>query len=430
MYLVRSRGCLSREARLTKRVGRYFELSRVDAERAIAIYKVFTKQTDQVVQYLSIARQYEHVTRLEIPKIKHAPTSLVNSLQEYLDDNDFDVNRRQFIAEQQLRKGGSSGTATRSTKNDAPSSKSDPKPVQETTARPTEAAKQQQPTKGPAPDLIDFFDSIEQNQQPMAQQPAQQYPQSTAQGFQQGFPQQQAQSMPNAPVQVPHQTNPFGQPAAPQQQLQPQFTGMGFGGYGPQPQQQFVQPNNFPNTTQQGMQQPVQQPAFVAPQQTGAPSTNPFRQSMMATGASSFSPNPPQQQFQQQSTNPFARSTAQQGQSASAPQSQISSPIQVQNTSFPQPQHSQFGAPQIQPQQTGTNPFARSQPQQQQPTGSVQSPPAMAPMVTGSTNPFRQSAFVNQQTGQGWQTGSQGTMGGWEQMQTVPVFPRPGQPQQ
>jgi len=51
------------------------------------------------------------------------------------------------------------------------------------------------------------------------------------------------------------------------------------------------------------------------------------------------------------------------------------------------------------------------------------------PNPTGSTNPFRQSAFVNQQTGQGWQA-SQGTMGGLEQLETIPVFPRPGQPQQ
>jgi hypothetical protein len=47
--------------------------------------------------------------------------------------------------------------------------------------------------------------------------------------------------------------------------------------------------------------------------------------------------------------------------------------------------------------------------------------------ATGSTNPFRQSMFVNQQTGQGWQNAPQATMGGLEQLPTTQVFPRPGQ---
>jgi hypothetical protein len=52
--------------------------------------------------------------------------------------------------------------------------------------------------------------------------------------------------------------------------------------------------------------------------------------------------------------------------------------------------------------------------------------------ATGSTNPFRQSAFVNNQTGQGWQNSNAGTIGGMN-MDAVPttnVFPRPGQQQQ
>ena len=53
--------------------------------------------------------------------------------------------------------------------------------------------------------------------------------------------------------------------------------------------------------------------------------------------------------------------------------------------------------------------------------------------ATGSTNPFRQSAFVNQATGQGWQANpaNQGTLGGMsvQNVETVGVFPRPGQPQ-
>ena len=78
----------------------------------------------------------------------------------------------------------------------------------------------------------------------------------------------------------------------------------------------------------------------------------------------------------------------------------------------------------VQLHRTGTNPFARTTviaPPEQNP----QQP--LRPNPTGSTNPFRQSAFINQQTGQGWHmTPQQTTMGGLEHLETLPVFPRPG----
>lgn len=423
----------------------YFELSKVDAEHAISIYKTFAKQTDQVVQYLSVARQYEHVTKLEIPKIKHAPTSLAASLQEYIDDNDFEVNRRQYLAEQQA-KGGPNRVGKFTTTNK--SSQADSKPAQ--AASHVEAVATQPATKAPAPDLMDFFGSIEPAQAP--QPPAQQYAQPAAQPFQQeAFPQMYGQSPPNGAM--PGQsTNPFGQvqnDAFQQpQQIQPNFTGAGFGGYSAQPQQMQTQQTGFPASnpyqtdTQQfspqasqpfgiQQQQPQQQiPQIQQPlqqqQQMQPPSTNPFRQSMMLTGQMTgfgAAASPPQQQ-QQQSTNPFARSSQSPAQSANGTpfanqQQQQQQPMQTGGFSTP---------PQLQPQPTGTNPFARQTapaPQQPQQTGA--SPAFLTPAVTGSTNPFRQSAFVNQQTGTGWQNASQGTIGGWEQLDTLPVFPRPGQ---
>jgi hypothetical protein len=74
----------------------------------------------------------------------------------------------------------------------------------------------------------------------------------------------------------------------------------------------------------------------------------------------------------------------------------------------------------LSPQRTGTNPFARNRPSTA--TGQVTT------NVTGSTNPFRQSAFVNQQTGTGWQHNNQGTFSGFDvnNLQTTPIFPRPG----
>ena len=271
----------------------------------------------------------------------------------------------------------------------------------------------------------------------MATQPMmQQYPQQTGfqpqqTGFQvpqqtatMGFP-QQAQPF---PMQNGQGTNPFQmqqQPQAPQ--LQSQFTGAGFGGYSPQT---FSPPNTMPSIPQNGMpdfsQQPQLQPQMqvptiaesLQPQQT---STNPFRQSMLPgspTGASSLN---------RASTNPFAKHNT------GFPQ-QSQSPVNSPPFSMPAVQESPFAQQQqplqpLQPTPTGTNPFAR----QPSPQGGLLPPGGLSVNVTGSTNPFRQSAFVNQQTGQGWQNaGGQGTLGGisLNEVPTTSVFPRPGQQQQ
>ena len=424
----------------------YFECSRPDAERSIRIYKKFCSQTDQAVQYLSVARQYEHATRLEIPKLKHAPTSLAKSLQEYLDDKDFEVNRRQYFAEQEAKRTGKPIQKPSQPKSE-PVSTSAPTTSTATQSKPTEAATSSQPPKGPAPDLIDFFESIEQNQQPMAQnEPAFQQQQT-------GFYEQQQQpfGFQQAPQQIGFQqdpngingfaandTNPFLQTQQQQQQPQPmqtQFTGAGLGGYGQQPQQQFMPGNAF-GPEQQTYASPMQaqSPAqFQVPQQTQQQATNPFRQSVMPSGGAPVNLNPA---IQRQPTNPFARNTntppmagnafAQQAQQAQQQQQQGPySPQQQQQWQTPfSPQQPQQSQP-LQSQPTGTNPFTRNLAPSQQstppPTNLLQVQP------TGSTNPFRQTVFVDQQTGQGWQQSPQATMGGFENMDTIPVFPRPGQ---
>ena len=427
----------------------YFEMSRPDAERALNIYKTFGAQTAQVVQYLSVARQYESSTRLEVPKLKHAPTTLTSSLEDYLNDADFEINRRQYLAQQEAKRTGRpAASAPKSTPFDRPAESRQPN-----TSMPAPAS---QPTlsqqKGPAPDLIDFFESIEQNQQPMAQfssNPQQEYQQQQQQ--QQQFLLLQQQQQQQQQQQIPQQTgfNPFLQqqntfssaalPQAQPQPLQTNFTGAGFGGYGPQPQQQPLQfqfssslspiPQNGVADFHSNALSPVQQ-TQLQPQHT---STNPFRQSMMPTGTSPAdltvaSPN-------RSSTNPFAKHNTgglvTNGQTnisgyeqssfspvsplPSNPPTFLTSPVADPNqgNAFSQP-------PALQPQRTGTNPFAKNRPTT-----------AGGPVntnVTGSTNPFRQSAFVNQQTGQGWQHGNQGTFSGFDlnSVNTTPVFPRPG----
>ncbi|KAL9602444.1 MAG: hypothetical protein Q9219_001868 [cf. Caloplaca sp. 3 TL-2023] len=418
----------------------YFEMSKYDAERALKIYKTFSRQTDQVVQYLSVARQYENATRLEIPKLKHAPTSLTSSLEEYLNDPDFEINRRQYLAQQDAKKGKkpTADTSTKSTfdTKKSLSNKDLPKP-KATAAVPAVAAKPLE-SKAPAPDLIDFFDSIEQNQQPMAVQSQQippatsglqfsQQPQSSAFSPQSGAP-----LAPNGQSQQPQMNgfnpmnNSFGQSTNQVQQTgQPDYTGAGLGGYSQQSfGQQPTQAPFLPPITSSEMFPTQQQQSFNTNQQTfgvgsqSPQSTNPFRQASMPTGAStsSFANSPSvSSPINRQATNPFARSTP----SVATDQSQSSPfasapPQQQPSQPFPQ------NPPQpIQPHKTGINPFARNiTPQSSQ----TSTPPPLVPSMTGSTNPFRQSTM-------GWQS-NQGTLGGLEQMPTVPVFPRLGQPQQ
>ncbi|KAJ5834523.1 hypothetical protein N7447_000549 [Penicillium robsamsonii] len=402
----------------------YFEMSRPDSVRALAIYKTFTKQTEEVVQFLGVARHFQSATRLEIPKLKHASTDLARLLEDDLNDPDFDLRRREYMAKKGVR-------VPPSMEASATADVSKPMPNPPMSNQASNPPKQAEQPKPPPVDLIDFFDSIEQNQQPMEQQNSMQYQQT---GFQQqpqqpfypqqtGFQQQpqaiQQQSLATgygqppqygAPYQAQGANNPFGQQQPQQQQQPPQPlqampTGAGFGGYSPSRSSiaSFPQQQQAPQTLQ-----PLQ------PQHT-----NPFRQSMMLnspTGA-----QPPAAPLSRQNTNPFARRLSTATPQYTPPNEQFQPTQSPQVQQLPQPQ-----AQPIQPQRTGTNPFARASPAPQQ----ALQPPAAAPLrpnPTGSTNPFRQSQFINQQTGQGWQnSGQSGTMGGLEQLDTVPIFPRPG----
>ena len=475
-------------------------MSKYDAERALTIYKTFTKQTNMVVEFLSTARHYENATRLEIPKLKHAPTSLTASLEEYLNDPDFEVNRRQYLAQQDGKKG-----RKKSAIDAAADSGFKSQPVNKGSSdtgfkesKPSQSTEPAKPAaKSPAPDLIDFFDSIEQNQTTMATQsqqqapqfqPAPQFVQQPQMPQQSGFPPEQAQqifgqqqaqtgfglqqaqpagfasvqgfspqstqqaqpaSQPNA---FNGSTNPFAPIQSPQS-AQPNFAGMGLAGYGsPPPQEsqdifsvqqsngfQASQPQQFPQPQLQAQVQQQQftngQQNFIPTQQvtnTGPQDSNPFRKSMFpqATGASMpFQPNTSSTStpLSPQSTNPFSRSMTSQSTGSPFTSPPPNMPQGTPFTSPPPPIPQSQPFQQLAPQRTGTNPFAR--PTVQNTGAQGQSAAPLVASTTGGTNPFRQSMFHNQQTGQGWQS-AQGTMGGLEQVDTVPIFPRPGQPTQ
>lgn len=484
-------------------------MSKFDAERALRIYKTFSKQTSQVVEFLGIARQHESSTRLEIPNLKHAPTSLTASLEEYINDPDFEINRRQYLAQQDAKKGKTQPTRNgagesadelrRLGLNKATLSQSFPEP------KTAQAAPVKSEHKAPAPDLIDFFDSIEQNPQSMTGQAQAQSSnfQNSSQYFQpaqlQGPPSHQPNVYPpNGQPQLQAggsfaTDSPFsqGQAQPPEQQM---FNGAGFGGYpqqifGQQPNSSITQKNGadlpqiqqlfgtgqqqpqpyitsqqqqlfsngqqqqpFGNSQQQQPFSTVQQHQQQMPSNTGqqAQWTNPFRQSMMPqpTGSTNLAftnPAPMPSPLVRQPTNPFARSINTQSPAQGLPFTSLppipdsvftspppnqARPFTSSGTSLPQQRQLQAVQP-LQPMRTGTNPFARDipPPQQQQlqlqkplqPQPQQQAAPSIVPNQTGSTNPFRQSAYP-----QGWQT-SQGSMGGLEQLDTVPVFPRPGQ---
>ena len=444
-------------------VGHFFEMSKPDADRAMDIYRTFTRQTDFVVQYLSIARQYEHHTRVEVPKLKHAPVNLGRQLEEYLKDPDFEIHRRQYLAELEAKKSkGGSGGDFKMFKTQ-PASKAETAKAFSMANGSQQASKPAEPTKGPDPDLIDFFDSIEQNQTTMAVQPQQQaaVQQSGVNPWaNSGFQTQPAGQMPtngfmaqptgfasNSGFQQPNMTG-FVQQQQPQQpqQMQQNFTGAGFGGFSPQPsfQPTSLSPIQQDATASFQTASPTGFQSLQMPQQT----TNPFRQSMMMTGqmtgqmagqmagqmtgqpnspsTTPFPSNP--QPLQRQPTNPFART------SPPATQPFTSSTPATNNSLFQTQSPAQQQPLPLQAMPTGTNPFAKNfgqpatqQPQQQQPAQQQSMPTGagLVPQPTGTTNPFRQSAFVNHNTGMGWQNHQQAIGGGLDQLETVPVFPRP-----
>ncbi|PBP20076.1 putative enth domain-containing protein [Diplocarpon rosae] len=427
-------------------LGHFFEMSKPDAERAMEIYKNFTRQTDFVVQYLVIARQYEHQTRVEVPKLKHAPIHLVKQLEDYLQDVDFEVNRRQYIAELESKKNKSSGgskpfAAAYKSQSEARTAAGKAFPdTQPTAAKPTP------PMKGPDPDLIDFFESIEQKQQPMVTQAG---PQPEASQFHNGVPlqlQQQPQQFQLngfAQQQTGFQggQNPFNQ--APQQSqqsfnsgfsgvqqpisAQTNFTGAGFGSFPSQPSS--FQPGNLssiPQDSPASFQHVSQQQMPMGNMQSGVPqqTTNPFRQSMMANPAimpgPTYPASPPvTSSMTPQSTNPFAKSFSTVQQPYSPPPDQ----------QFQQQQMQQLqSVDTLRAMPTGTNPFAKNLAL----NNSAQRPMTsrnLVPQPTGSTNPFRQSQFVNTATGSGWQNSQKPIGGGLDNLETVPVFPRPAQQQ-
>ncbi|TDL23980.1 ANTH-domain-containing protein [Rickenella mellea] len=372
----------------------YFEMSHVDAESALALYRHFCKQTERVVEYLGIAKKLQNLLNVSIPNLKHAPVSLVGSLEEYLNDPNFEQNRLEYKANKAAADGNTAELSKPSTKsilksNSAPaSSSSSPPPVP---SLPGSMPKAKGETNQA---LVDFFSAIEE-EQPNMFNPQTGSPTAT-------YFQQQAAHNPFAARQSmmatgasPFPQGPFGAQPTGFPQLQAQNTAFPMNGF-PQQQQQTGFPNAF--------LQPQQPAGFLQPQGTGAP--NPFRQSMLMPSMTGFP----------SSFASFGASAQNGGNAGNAginsaptgnpfPSFQVQQPIAQMPTQPQSAQGSAFGSGpgSMLPKPFGGSPFAslsgpgqqQAQPgqqqvgqQQQQP--SVPARPASTPITgnLGSNSPF------------------------------------------
>lgn len=332
----------------------YFEMSKYDAQRALEIYKDFVVLTTDVVNYLRVAKHLEYSTKLHVPTIKHAPTALAKSLEEYLNDTNFEVNRTQYIAEKEY-------------KSKSPIS-SNPK-RQDSQSKPKEQPQQlqSQPTLSVSNPWANQI-NLQPLQVQFTQQPQQIQLQHTANPFLQSYPQNNnAQTQPVLPqlqqTQLPlqqYQTGAYS--SQPPQNINPTFTGAGFGGY-TNPIQQQVTGNPFLQQQQQLQQQRQQQtlqqqpPQVQQPLESSKTGNNPFALNYKSNTLPSISEQP----SQTNSANPFSTSYA---------SSEQSKPSAVN------PLVTQY---------TGTNPFQKQ--------------------TTGQVKP-------------------NATFGGYENLPTTPVFPQ------
>lgn len=259
----------------------YFEMSKYDAETALEIYKDFVVLTTDVVNYLRVAKHLEYATKLHVPTIKHAPTALAKSLEEYLHDEQFEINRSQYLAEKDF-KSKSPIKPTKQDDNNPWSNQIQPLQIQFTQAQPV----QMQPTVQPVQSMV----------QPMVQQIVQ----------------------PVQPIVQPVQpVQRIVQPVIPVQ-LQPQPTNNPFLQAPPVAQLQPVQQQTFPvQQTFTGVQQSftgVQQPftgmngngvQSLAPQQT----LNPFLQQQVQKPleSSKTGNNPFALDYKSNPSNPFSQ---------------------------------------------------------------------------------------------------------------------------
>ncbi|KAL0565645.1 hypothetical protein V5O48_016373, partial [Marasmius crinis-equi] len=265
----------------------YFEMSHIDAEEALAIYRHFCAQTEKVVEYLGVAKKLQNLLNVPIPNLKHAPVSLVGALEEYLNDPNFEQNRIEYKTNKEAALRNANKKPAKKDSSPVPPFKNTPASPS-TTASASTSTEASNASASKPQDVSDFFAAIEQEQptmfNPQTNSPSTAYfqQQQTANPFalrqmQMATGQPFAMQPQATGFLMPQQTafqqapNPFG--LQPQQQLQAQPTGH-------RPFSAFVPQNHTLEIPQQT--------GFLQAQPTGS---NPFRQSMLmpqSTGMALF----------------------------------------------------------------------------------------------------------------------------------------------
>ncbi|KAF8637605.1 hypothetical protein AX17_002674 [Amanita inopinata Kibby_2008] len=281
----------------------YFEMSHVDATRALELYRHFCKQTEFVDEYLGVAKKLQNLLNVPIPDLKHAPVQLAGALQEYLEDPNFEQNRIQYKA--------AKAASERPTK-EIPALKKPAEGDDSAQHKPSQpsasSTRSETAIKPDNENIIDFFAAIE-GEHPNAQS------NNPAIGLNQRL--------------GPPQPNPFLHLVSSNFQQIPQFTG---------------QPTTYLLPQQTASQQ--QSNVFGAPNFQQPTGHRPFS-SFLQSQATGF-PQVPQQ-------TGISQAQLQQPQSTSL--MQLQQP-QSPPLSYPQLQSQQTGF--LQPQATGANPFRQT----------------------------------------------------------------------
>lgn len=63
-------------------IERYFDMNKDDAERALAIYKLFVKETDGIVSLYEMCRSFAN----NVPEVASTPPSLLEAMEQHLDE--------------------------------------------------------------------------------------------------------------------------------------------------------------------------------------------------------------------------------------------------------------------------------------------------------------------------------------------------------
>ncbi|KAF8523010.1 ANTH domain-containing protein [Gautieria morchelliformis] len=365
----------------------YFEMSHIDAEEALAIYRHFCKQTESVVEYLGVAKKLQNLLNVPIPNLKHAPVSLAGALEEYLKDPNFEQNRLEYKANKAAADGNQSAPPKLALKREDKASTSSSVPQVPTVDVAAVSSSSLKPEMNKA--MVDFFASIETEQEKMFSSPTGSAP---SQPFQNQttfnpFVQRQSVAIPS------HMTGGFfqqQQPFIPSQHtgfIQPQQTAFQTSPF-PHAHQQTSSP--FLQLPQQQVMSPFQQQrqsAFLQPQSTGllqsqATGSNPFRQSMLfpqSTGLSAFTPG----------GNAFGGGQSQSPSGSTQPLNGQGTSLSGFSNAFQQPVQSFMTSP---TSANNNSPFAPPNRPQSTPITSQQKPSqTLTPVAThqtGSKNPF------------------------------------------